>query len=200
MAKTGSKHTDKSDTELIRMALEAAAEQQAAFSLLYARYHASVSAYIAKYVSEPDEIEDICMETFAKAFQQLATYRDENRFSTWIFRIARNTAFDHMSREKVRGKNIEKKPIDYSDLEGIDMPSESDSPEEEIISTQDHENFLSCLEGLPDLYRDVAKMCFIDNLGYKEIAQKSGLPMGTVKTRISRAKNIIIRKMTDIEN
>ena len=182
------------------MALEAAAEEQAAFSLLYERYHAGVSAHVAKYVSEADEIEDICMETFAKAFRQLSTYRDENRFSTWIFRIARNTAFDHMSREKVRGKNIEKKPIDYSDLEDIDVPSESESPEEEIISTQDHENFLSCIEGLPALYKDVAKMCFIDNLGYKEIAEKSGLPMGTVKTRISRAKNILIRKMTDIED
>ena len=200
MAEIGSKHTDKSDQELIRMALEAAAEEQAAFSLLYERYHAGVSAHVAKYVSEADEIEDICMETFAKAFRQLSTYRDENRFSTWIFRIARNTAFDHMSREKVRGKNIEKKPIDYSDLEDIDVPSESESPEEEIISTQDHENFLSCIEGLPALYKDVAKMCFIDNLGYKEIAEKSGLPMGTVKTRISRAKNILIRKMTDIED
>lgn len=200
MAETGLKHTDKSDQELIRMALEAAAEEQAAFSQLYARYHAGVSAHIAKYVSEPDEIEDICLETFAKAFKQLSTYRDENRFSTWIFRIARNTAFDHMSRERVRGQKIDKKPIDYSDLDEIDVPSESDSPEEEIISTQDHENFLSCLEGLPALYKDVARMCFIDNLGYKEIAEKSGLPMGTVKTRISRAKNIIIRMMMDIED
>lgn len=200
MAETGSKHTDKSDQELIRMALEAAAEEQAAFSLLYARYHAGVSAHIAKYVSGPDDIEDICLETFAKAFKQLSTYRDENRFSTWIFRIARNTAFDHMSREKVRGQKVEKKPIDYSALEEIDVPSENDSPEEEIISSQDHENFLSCLDGLPALYKDVAIMCFIDNLGYKEIAEKSGLPMGTVKTRIRRAKDIIIQKMTDIED
>ena len=200
MAETGSKHTDKTDQDLIRTALEAAAGRQAAFSQLYDRYHSGVSAHIAKYVSEPDEVEDICMETFAKAFRQLSTYRSENRFSTWIYRIARNTSFDHMSREKVRGQQLEKKPIDYADPEVIGVPSESDSPEEEIISTQDHENFLSCLEGLPALYKEVAKMCFIDNLGYKEIAEKSGLPMGTVKTRISRAKNIIIRKMMDIED
>ncbi|MBQ3881552.1 MAG: RNA polymerase sigma factor, partial [Bacteroidales bacterium] len=72
-------------------------------------------------------------------------------------------------------------------------------PEEEIIESQDHENFLSCIEGLPDLYRDVAKMCFIDNLGYKEIAEKAGMPINTVKTRISRAKGIIIRMMTEME-
>ena len=198
MAETGSKHTEKTDLELIRMALDAP-EAEAAFFHLYARYHAGVTAHIAKYVSNSDEIEDICMESFEKAFKQLATYRSENRFSTWIFRIARNTAFDHMSREKVRGQKIETTPIDYSDLDPVDVPSDSDSPEEAVISSQDHENFLACLEGLPSLYRDVAKMCFIDNLGYKEIAEQSGLPMGTVKTRIRRAKNIVVQMMLDME-
>ena len=198
MAGTGSKHTDKTDLELIRMALESSGDQ-AAFSGLYARYHAGVSAHIAKYVSDPDEIEDICLETFAKAFKQLSTYRNENRFSTWIFRIARNTAFDHMSHEKVRGQKIEKMPIDLSETDTLDIPAEGDSPEEAVLSSQDHENFLSCVEGLSPLYKDVAKMCFIENLGYKEIAEKSGLPLGTVKTRIRRAKNLIIQMMTDME-
>ena len=72
-------------------------------------------------------------------------------------------------------------------------------PDAEIISSQDHEHFLACLEGLPDLYRDVAKMCFIENLEYKTIAEKTGLSMNTVKTRISRAKNIIVQMMLDLE-
>ncbi len=176
-----------------------APEAEAAFFHLYTRYHAGVSAHVAKYVSDPDEIEDICMETFEKAFKQLASYKPENRFSTWIYRIARNTAFDHLDKEKVRGQKIEKMTIDYSDLDPIDVPSDSDSPEEEIISSQDHEHFLSCLEGLPDLYREVAKLCFIENLEYKTIVEKTGLPMGTVKTRISRAKNLLIRMMLDME-
>ena len=188
MAKTGSKHTEKTDLELIRMAL-GAPEAEAAFFHLYTRYHTGVSAHISKYVSDPEEVEDICMETFEKAFKQLASYRPQNHFSTWIYRIARNTAFDH----------IEKMTIDYSDLEPVDVPSDSESPEEEIISSQDHEHFLACLEGLPDLYRDVAKMCFIENLEYKTIAEKTGLPMNTVKTRISRAKNIIVQMMLDLE-
>lgn len=198
MAKTGSKHTEKTDMELVSMAL-GAPEAEAAFFHLYTRYHAGVSAHVAKYVNDPDEIEDICMETFEKAFKQLASYKPENRFSTWIYRIARNTAFDHLDKEKVRGQKIEKMTIDYSDLDPIDVPSDSDSPEEEIISSQDHEHFLSCLEGLPDLYREVAKLCFIENLEYKTIVEKTGLPMGTVKTRISRAKNLLIRMMLDME-
>ena len=198
MAKTGSKHTDKSDQELVRMAL-GALESEAAFFQLYARYHGGVSAHIAKFVSDPDEVEDICMESFEKAFKQLASYKSENRFSTWIYRIARNTAFDHLSREKVRGQKIEKMTIDYADLEPVDVPSDSDTPEEEIINTQDHEHFLACLEGLPELYREVAKLCFVDNLEYKAIAEQTELPMGTVKTRIRRAKDMIIQMMLDME-
>ena len=196
--KTGSKHTEKTDLELVRMAL-GAPEAEAAFFHLYARYHTGVSAHIAKYISDPDEIEDVCMESFEKAFKQLSTYRPENHFSTWIFRIARNTAFDHLSKEKVRGQKIEKMTIDYSDLDPVDVPSDSESPEEEIINNQDHENFLACLNGLSDVYREVARMCFVENLEYKVIAEKTGLPMGTVKTRISRARNLIIQKMLDIE-
>ena len=139
------------------------------------------------------------MESFEKAFKQLSTYRPENHFSTWIFRIARNTAFDHLSKEKVRGQKIEKMTIDYSDLDPVDVPSDSESPEEEIINNQDHENFLACLNGLSDVYREVARMCFVENLEYKVIAEKTGLPMGTVKTRISRARNLIIQKMLDME-
>ncbi len=195
--KTGSKHTDPEDAALVEMALKD--NSQAAFFALYTRYHAGVKAHIAKYVQEPEEIEDICMESFEKAFKQLHTYNKENRFSTWIFTIARNTAFDHKSKEKIRGQKIEKTSLDDTILEQIDVPSDSISPEEEIILGQDHENLLTCIGGLPDLYREVAVLCFIDNLGYKEIAEKTGLPIGTVKTRISRGKARLEQMMLDKE-
>ena len=73
------------------------------------------------------------------------------------------------------------------------------SPEEYIISAQDHETFLNCISGLPELYREVAQMCYVDNLGYKEIAEKTNLPLNTVKTRINRARAQIIRKMLEEE-
>ena len=73
------------------------------------------------------------------------------------------------------------------------------SPEENVISTQDHENFLYCIDKLPEHYMSIAKMCFIDNLGYKEISEKAGIPVNTVKTRISRAKNLIVQMMLDME-
>lgn len=188
------------DSGLVRMALEGdAREAEAAFFTLYARYHKAVSGHIAKYIKDSEEIEDICMESFEKAFGKLSTFNNENKLSTWLFRIARNTAFDHQGKEKVLGKKIEKTSLDMSSEDSINVADDRLSPEDDIISTQDHENFMGCIDKLPSLYMDIARMCFVDNLGYREIAEKAGVPVNTVKTRISRAKSIIVRMMLDME-
>lgn len=197
MAKTGSKLTDLDDNGLVRMALEEGNE--AAFFALYARYHKAVSAHISKYVKEREEVEDICMESFEKAFGKLSTFKPENKFSTWLFIIARNTAFDHRNRGKMMGKKVGQATSETSVEEAINVPADQLSPEEDIISSQDHENFLSCIDNLPEHYMVIARMCFVDNLGYKEIAEKAGIPVNTVKTRISRAKALIIQMMQDME-
>jgi len=198
MEKTGLKLTDLDDQALVARALHDSS--QAAYLILYDRYHDSVRGHIARFVGNQDDIDDICIESFAKAFKQLSSYKSENRFSTWIFTIARNTALDHLDKEKVRGKKLEITAIGDPDTESSRVPDDTRSPEEEIISSQDHENFLSCIGGLPDLYREIASLCFIDNLGYKEISEKTDLPLNTVKTRVRRAKELIVRMMQDLDD
>ena len=105
MERTGSKLTNLTDAELVGLALE---QNQAAYIVLYTRYNTGVRAHIARYVSLQEDIEDICLESFQKAFSQIATYNPEYKFSTWLYRIARNTAFDHISR-KDREKNNRRK-------------------------------------------------------------------------------------------
>ncbi len=201
MVKTGSKLTDLTDVEVIAAALGSdPALSQAAFYTLYSRYHKGVRGYIGRYINNSSELEDVCMETFAKAFKQLSSYHPDNKFATWIFRIARNTAFDHLSHEKATIRKAVQLTIDYSALEHIDRPSEDEGPEDEVIGEQDHEQFLSCVASLPELYREVATLCFVDNLGYKEIAEKTALPINTVKTRISRARGMITKKISELEN
>ena len=196
MAKTGSKLTHLDDNGLVQSALDG---NEAAFFALYARYHKAVSAHISKYVKEKEEVEDICMESFEKAFGKLETFKPDGKFSTWLFTIARNTAFDHKNKGKLMGKKVEQTPIDVTGDDAINVPADQLSPEDDIISIQDHENFLSCIDNLPEHYMVIAKMCFVDNLGYKEIAEKADIPVNTVKTRISRAKALIIQKMQDME-
>lgn len=201
MEKTGLKLTDMTDFQVIEAALgKDTALSQAAFYVLYSRYSKGVKNHISRYISDATEVEDICMETFAKAFKQLSTYSTENKFATWIFRIARNTAFDHLSHEKASIRKAVHLTIDYSALEHIDLPSDDQGPEDEVIGGQDHEQFLASVAALPDLYREAATLCFVENLGYKEIAARTGLPINTVKTRISRARTMITRKLAELED
>lgn len=196
MAKTGSKLTSISDNKLVEMAL---CGNQSAFSALHAKYEKAVSSQISKIVKNAVEIEDICIESFERAFQKLDTFNPEMRFSTWLFAIARNNALDHQAKDQGKSKIIDKTPIELNQDTTSNVPDSQPSPEEKVISSQDHDTFLSCIQGLPDLYRDIASMCFVDNLGYKEISEKAGLPINTVKTRISRARALIIRKMLEEE-
>ncbi|MBR6246216.1 MAG: sigma-70 family RNA polymerase sigma factor [Bacteroidales bacterium] len=197
MAKTGSKLIDASDNQLVELAVRE--NSQEAFGLIFSRYYAGVYGHISRYVSEPEEIQDIAMESFAKAFKQLASYDPSKRFSTWILTIARNTAFDHKDRDKVRSKGLETTSLEGVDNEVESVPDGAKSPEEEVIDSQKHERFMAILEGLPSLYREIASLCLVDNLGYKEIAEKTGLPIGTVKTRIFRAKELITKAMEEPE-
>ena len=95
METTGSKLTNMQDAELVKLALE---QNQAAFIVLYTRYNAGVRSHISRYVAQKEDIEDICLESFQKAFSQIGTYNPEFKLSTWLYRIARNTAFDHLSK------------------------------------------------------------------------------------------------------
>ena len=95
MDTTGSKLTDLPDLALVKLALE---QNQAAFIVLYTRYNAGVKNHISRYITQKEDVEDICLESFQKAFSQIDTYNPEYKFSTWIYRIARNTAFDYLSK------------------------------------------------------------------------------------------------------
>ena len=192
MEKTGLKLTDLPDTDLIRLALE---QNQAAYIVLYTRYNAGVRAHISKYVSQTEDAEDITLESFQKAFSQIATYNPEYRFSTWLFRIARNTALDHIGKKDREKNNMPTTSISEKSSEVDDIPATMHNPEEDIIKQQEYAKWIANIDKLKDDYRVIAKMNLIDNLGYKEISEELGLPINTVKTRIRRAKEKLLKMM-----
>ena len=192
MAITGSKLTKLSDASLAELAAE---QNQAAYIVLYTRYNAGVRAHIARYVSQKEDIEDICLESFQKAFSQIETYNPEYKFSTWLYRIARNTAFDHLSRNDREKTNLPTTSINEDFAELKDIPATMHNPEEDIINQQEYDKWLNNIEKLKDDYRVVAKMNLIDNFGYKEIAEALDMPLNTVKTKIRRAKNQLLKMM-----
>lgn len=192
MEATGSKLTKLSDASLAELAAE---QNQAAYIVLYTRYNAGVRAHIARYVSQKEDIEDICLESFQKAFSQIATYNPEYKFSTWLYRIARNTAFDYLSRNDREKTNLPTTSINEDFAELKDIPATMHNPEEDIINQQEYDKWLNNIEKLKDDYRVVAKMNLIDNFGYKEIAEALDMPLNTVKTKIRRAKNQLLKMM-----
>ena len=192
METTGSKLTNLPDNDLVRLAID---QNQAAFIVLYTRYNTGVRSHISRYVSQKEDIEDICLESFQKAFSQISTYNPEYKFSTWLYRIARNTAVDHLSKHDREKNYMPTTSINEDIAELKELPAVMHNPEEDIINQQEYDKWLNNIEKLKDDYRIVAKMNLIDNFGYKEIADALEIPINTVKTKIRRAKAQLLRMM-----
>ena len=192
METTGSKLTNLPDIELVKLAVD---QNQAAFIVLYTRYNAGVRSHISRYVSQKEDIEDICLESFQKAFSQISTYNPDYKMSTWLYRIARNTAFDHLSKHDREMNYIPTTSINEEIAELKEIPATMHNPEEDIINQQEYDKWLNNIEKLKEDYRIVAKMNLIDNFGYKEIADCLEIPINTVKTKIRRAKAQLLKMM-----
>ena len=192
METTGSKLTNMPDADLVRLALE---QNQAAFIVLYTRYNVGVRSHISRYVAQKEDIEDICLESFQKAFSQIGTYNTEYKFSTWLYRIARNTAFDHLSKHDREKNYMPTTSINEDITELKEIPATMHNPEEDIITQQEYDKWLNSIEKLKGDYHIVAKMNLIDNFGYKEISDALDMPINTVKTKIRRAKAMLLKMM-----
>ena len=192
MDTTGSKLTNLSDQDLVRYASE---QNQMAFVMLYTRYNVGVRSHISRYVAQKEDIEDICLESFQKAFSQIGSYNPDFKFSTWLYRIARNTAFDHLSKHDREKNNMPTTSLNDDIAELKELPATMHNPEEDIINQQEYDKWLTNIEKLKEDYRIVAKMNLIDNFGYKEIADALDMPINTVKTKIRRAKAQLLKMM-----
>ena len=192
MEATGSKLINLPDADLVKLAVD---QNQAAYIVLYTRYNAGVKSHISRYVSQKEDIEDICLESFQKAFGQIGSYNPEYKFSTWLYRIARNTAFDHLSKHDREKSNMPTTSINEDIAELKELPATMHNPEEDIINQQEYDKWLTNIEKLKEDYKVVAKMNLIDNFGYKEIADALDMPINTVKTKIRRAKAQLLKMM-----
>ena len=192
MEVTGSKLINMSDAELVEHAI---GQNQVAYIMLYTRYNAGVRSHISRYVTQKEDIEDICLESFQKAFSQIGSYNPDYKFSTWLYRIARNTAFDHLSKHDREKNYMPTTSINEDIAELKELPAPTHNPEDDIITQQEYDKWLNNIEKLKGDYHIVAKMNLIDNFGYKEIADALEMPINTVKTKIRRAKAMLLKMM-----
>lgn len=188
MARPGSRPID----ELLRLAIIG---DGAAFTELWDTHIASLRSYIKSRMKNLDDfyVDDICSRSFEKAFRQIRTYDPaKSQFSTWLTNIAHNTALDIVEHETSRHKRLVSIDQDHSAVSAVSsIGSGEDTPLESIIRDEDQVRTEKYIEGLPELYRTIARMRLMDGLQYSEIAEETDLPLNTVRTRIRRAKALI---------
>lgn len=192
MERTGSKPID----ELVRLAMIG---DGAAFTALWDTHIDALRTYLKSTMKTLDDfyVDDICSRSFEKAFRQIKTYDpSRSHFFTWLKTIAHNTALDIIEAEHRAGR--ETVSLDDNLQANIDTVTDAESDAlDAIIQDEDESRTRAYVDGLPDLYREVAHKRLIDGLQYKEIAEELGLELNTVRTRIRRAKDLIDKMKKD---
>jgi len=196
LAKTGSKDTDE---QLVERVFKG---EMQAFDLLVLRYQQRLLGLIGRFVRDPHEAEDLAQETFIKAYKALGNFRGESAFYTWLYRIAINTANNYLVS---RGRRPPDTDIDVDDPEQIEahaMMADTDSPEENQFRDELKAEIDRAIAELPEDLRTAFTLREFSGLSYEEIAEIMDCPVGTVRSRIFRARDAIdtrIRPLLDGE-
>ena len=186
------------DTDLMLVERTVAGDQKA-FELLVLKYQRRIERLIGRMVRDVDLVEDIAQETFIRAYRALAQFRGEAQFYTWLYRIAVNTA------KKALG-DLKRDPlVSESALRGRDDDDETSSVENELTTSETPETVLAAkeiaatvnaaMEALPEELRQAVTLREIEGLSYEEIAEVMNCPIGTVRSRIFRAREAISAKV-----
>ena len=167
-----------------------------AYELLVTKYQRRLARLISRFVRDAAEVEDVTQEAFIKAYRALPTFRGESAFYTWLYRIGINTAKNYLLSLKRRAPTSTL--FDTDEAEGFDEAGalqEVSTPENELMSKQVIEVVNSSLEQLPDDLRTALTLREIEGLSYEEIADVMNCPIGTVRSRIFRAREAIAENL-----
>jgi RNA polymerase sigma-70 factor (ECF subfamily) len=167
-----------------------------AFDLLVLKYQGRIAALVSRYVSDAGEVEDVTQETFIKAYRALGKFRGDSAFYTWLYRIAANAAKNHLVA-KGRRPGADATIEDAEGFEEGGMLSESASPEALAMGSELGEVVESALNALPDELKAALMLREFDGLSYDDIADVLGCPVGTVRSRIFRAREAIDQRVKE---
>ena len=167
-----------------------------AFDLLVLKYQRKIMRLLSRMIRDQAEVEDVAQESFIKAYRALPQFRGESAFYTWLYRIAINTARNWLAQNKRRPSA----PSAYESEEGetfneTDNLTDSSNPESEMASRQIAETVNKAMNDLPEELRNAIVMREIDGMSYEDIAQSMNCPIGTVRSRIFRAREAIATRL-----
>ncbi|HKP36371.1 MAG TPA: sigma-70 family RNA polymerase sigma factor [Pyrinomonadaceae bacterium] len=171
------------DSELVQSAL---AGRESGFEELVRRYQRPIAAYVYRMVGDYDAALDLTQEVFIKVYNSLGRYRSEFKFSTWIYKIAHNAAIDHLRRNSAREQTLSNG--DGGERSEVVIESRRMTPEQESERNERCSEIETVVQLLPHAYRELIVLRHSHDLSYDEIAEVTGLPLGTVKNRLFRAR------------
>ena len=166
-----------------------------AFDLLVLKYQHKIVNLVMRYVRDPELALDITQEAFIKAYRALPRFRGDSAFYTWMYRIAVNTAKNHLAAQRRRPMDVE---LDLQDPEQYDLHAklkETDTPEGVTLSNELKETVERAIASLPEDLRTAIILRELEGMSYEEIAQTMECPVGTVRSRIFRARDAIAKKI-----
>lgn len=167
-----------------------------AFDLLVLKYQHKIVSLVSRYVHDNHEAEDVAQESFIRAYRALRDFRSESAFYTWLYRIAINTARNWLASNKRRPSA----PSSYESEDGetfdeTDNLTDNTTPESELASRQIAQTVNKAIEDLPEDLRNAIVLREIEGMSYEDIAQSMNCPIGTVRSRIFRAREAIAEKL-----
>ena len=169
--------------------------EKGAFDLLVRKYQHKVAKLISRYLSDRAEVEDITQEVFIKAYRGLGGFRGDSAFYTWLYRIAVNTAKNYLESQGRRPPSADIEIEGAELLEGVNGLRDLGTPERNLLTEEIADTVSRVIGGLPADLRMAITLRDLDGLSYEEIAQVMECPIGTVRSRIFRAREAIDKEL-----
>lgn len=182
------------DAELVRLAQAGDAK---AFEALVVKYQRRIARHVARYVKAAGDVEDVVQETFIRVYRGLASFRGDSAFYSWLYRIATNTALNHLQRspgDVLLGDDAPEERVEAFEP-GV---SDAEDPERTLMAKQIAETVQRALTKLQPELAEALMLYEVEGKAYAEIAGMLGIPIGTVRTRIFRAREFIAKRLESV--
>jgi RNA polymerase sigma-70 factor (ECF subfamily) len=168
---------------------------QIAYADLVDRYRDSIYYMLLKMVNNKNDAEDLTIEAFGKAFNNIDQYTPTYAFSTWLFKIATNNCIDFIRRKKENNVSLDKAGAEFNDKTNVFIKDEGMDPEEHLINKQKVKMMRAIIKKLKPHYQQLIELRYFKEYSYYEISEKLDLPLGTIKAQLFRARELLYNIM-----
>lgn len=191
----GAMNASDPDRELVRLAQQG---DPRAFEALVVKYQRRIARHVSRWVRRPSDVEDVVQDVFLKIYRGLASFKGESSFYTWAYQIARNTAFNFITRQSKLV--VLQDDLTGGDGEGVEdtRASDDEDPERNLLARQISDTVEAAMKKLQPELAEALVLYEVEGKQYKDIAQMLQIPIGTVRTRIFRAREFIAKRLEPV--